>query len=39
MEASLLVEGLVACWGRRVDVQTEVVAEVPSSSQKEAAVA
>lgn len=37
--ACLLVVGWVACWGRRVDVQMGVVVGVPSSSQKEVAVA
>lgn len=37
--ACLLAVGWAACCGQRVDVQTEVAVGVPSSSQKEAAVA
>lgn len=37
--ACLLVVGWEAYWGQKVDVQMGAVAEVPSSSQKEVAVA
>lgn len=37
--ACLLVVGWAACWGQKAAVQMGVVAGVPSSSQKEVAVA
>lgn len=39
VEACLQVVEWAACWGQRVDVQMVVVAGVPSSYQKEVAVA
>lgn len=37
--ACLLAVGWAACWGQRVGVQMAVAVGVPSSSQKEVAVA